>query len=105
MSILDLILRVIAVISTLASAIAMGTTNETLPLFTPFIQFKARYSDLPALTYVRKNLQYLLVALMLLAPSEIINTRRFECDLLSRSPCYWYQHTRVLLLPLSGYRA
>uniref|UniRef100_A0A453R6Z6 CASP-like protein n=1 Tax=Aegilops tauschii subsp. strangulata TaxID=200361 RepID=A0A453R6Z6_AEGTS len=44
-----------AVISTLASAIAMGTTNETLPLFTPFIQFKARYSDLPALTYVQNN--------------------------------------------------
>ncbi|KAM3194101.1 hypothetical protein ACQJBY_070639 [Aegilops geniculata] len=50
-SILDLILRVIAVIGTLASAIAMGTTNETLPLFTPFIQFKARYSDFPALTF------------------------------------------------------
>ncbi|KAE8798995.1 Casparian strip membrane protein 2 [Hordeum vulgare] len=55
-SMLDLILRVIAVVCTLASAIAMGTTNETLPLFTPFIQFKARYSDLPALTYTRKNL-------------------------------------------------
>uniref|UniRef100_A0A8I6YDB3 CASP-like protein n=2 Tax=Hordeum vulgare subsp. vulgare TaxID=112509 RepID=A0A8I6YDB3_HORVV len=50
-SMLDLILRVIAVVCTLASAIAMGTTNETLPLFTPFIQFKARYSDLPALTF------------------------------------------------------
>lgn len=62
-SILDLILRVIALIGTLASAIAMGTTNETLPLFTPFIQFKARYSDLPTLTYVQKNLQYLIALL------------------------------------------
>jgi hypothetical protein len=49
-SVLDLILRFIAIIGTLASAIAMGTTNETLPFFTQFIRFKAQYSDLPTLT-------------------------------------------------------
>ena len=56
-SILDLVLRVIAVVGTLASAIAMGTTDQTLPLFlTQLVLFKARYSDFPALTYVRKHL-------------------------------------------------
>jgi len=49
-SVLDLILRFIAIIGTLASAIAMGTTNETLPFFTQFIQFEAKYSDLPSFT-------------------------------------------------------
>ncbi|KAL5215316.1 hypothetical protein ABZP36_004468 [Zizania latifolia] len=29
----------------------MGTTNETLPFFTQFIQFEAKYSDLPSLTF------------------------------------------------------
>ncbi|KAJ4972841.1 hypothetical protein NE237_006015 [Protea cynaroides] len=50
-SILDFILRIVAVIGTLASAIAMGTTNETLPFFTQFIQFRAQYSDLPSFTF------------------------------------------------------
>ncbi|XP_042496637.1 casparian strip membrane protein 1-like [Macadamia integrifolia] len=50
-SILDFILRIVAVIGTLASAIAMGTTNETLPFFTQFIQFRAQYSDLPTFTF------------------------------------------------------
>ena len=50
LSVLDLILRFLAIIGTLASAIAMGTTNETLPFFTQFIRFKAQYSDLPTLT-------------------------------------------------------
>lgn len=49
-SILDLILRLLALIGTLGSAIAMGTTNETLPFFTQFIQFKAEYNDLPTFT-------------------------------------------------------
>jgi hypothetical protein len=49
-SVLDLILRFIAIIGTLGSAIAMGTTNKTLPFFTRFIRFKAQYSDLPSLT-------------------------------------------------------
>ncbi|XP_010258295.1 PREDICTED: casparian strip membrane protein 3 [Nelumbo nucifera] len=50
-SILDLVLRLVAVAGTLGSAIAMGTTNETLPFFTQFIRFKAQYSDLPSFTF------------------------------------------------------
>ncbi|KAJ0094406.1 hypothetical protein Patl1_15973 [Pistacia atlantica] len=48
-SILDLILRIIAAIGTLASAVAMGTTEQTLPIFSQFI-FRAKYNDLPTLT-------------------------------------------------------
>ena len=50
LSILDFVLRIIAVIGTVGSAVAMGTTNETLPFFTQFIQFKAQYNDLPTFT-------------------------------------------------------
>ncbi|CAA3008851.1 casparian strip membrane 3-like, partial [Olea europaea subsp. europaea] len=44
-------MRIVAVIGTLGSAIAMGTTNESLPLFTQFIHFRAQYSDLPTFTF------------------------------------------------------
>lgn len=46
-SVLDFILRIVAGFGTLGSAIAMGTTRQTLPFFTRFIRFKAVYSDLP----------------------------------------------------------
>ncbi|KAK4360732.1 hypothetical protein RND71_019684 [Anisodus tanguticus] len=51
MSILDLFIRIIAIIATLGSAIAMGTTNETLPFFTQSIRFRAKYNDLPTFTF------------------------------------------------------
>lgn len=50
-AILDFILRLVAIVATLASAIAMGTTNETLPFFTQFIQFSAQYEDFPTFTF------------------------------------------------------
>ncbi|KAK6922007.1 Casparian strip membrane protein domain [Dillenia turbinata] len=50
-SILDFILRIIAIVGTLGSAIAMGTTDETLPFVTQFIRFRARYNDLPTFTF------------------------------------------------------
>ncbi|KAF9626242.1 hypothetical protein IFM89_031369, partial [Coptis chinensis] len=50
-SILDFILRLGALVGTLGSAIAMGTTDETLPFFTQFIRFKAEYNDLPTFTF------------------------------------------------------
>lgn len=49
-AILDFILRLVAIVATLASAIAMGTTNETLPFFTQFIRFSAQYEDFPTFT-------------------------------------------------------
>ncbi|XP_073286516.1 casparian strip membrane protein 1-like [Primulina huaijiensis] len=50
-AVVDFILRIIALIATLASAIAMGTTDETLPFFTQFIRFRAKYNDLPMFTF------------------------------------------------------
>lgn len=49
-SILDLVIRAVAIVATLASAVAMGTTNETLPILNQFIQVKAQYNDLPTFT-------------------------------------------------------
>ncbi|KAL3813393.1 hypothetical protein ACJIZ3_014661 [Penstemon smallii] len=50
-AVLDFILRIVALIATLASAIAMGTTDESLPFFTQFIRFRAKYDDLPMFTF------------------------------------------------------
>ena len=49
-SVLDFVLRLVGIIATLASAITMATTNETLPFATRFIRFRAEYDDLPSLT-------------------------------------------------------
>lgn len=51
-AIVDLVLRVVALLGTLGSTVAMGTTNETLPFFTQFVQFKAQYNDIPTFTCV-----------------------------------------------------
>ncbi|XP_048226392.1 casparian strip membrane protein 4 [Ricinus communis] len=45
--ILDLVLRVFGAICTLGSAVAMGTTSQTLPSSSQFFRFRAKYNDLP----------------------------------------------------------
>ncbi|KAM3374269.1 casparian strip membrane protein 2 [Capsicum galapagoense] len=50
-AIFDFILRLCALVFALAAATTMGTTDETLPLFTQFFQFEASYDDLPAFSY------------------------------------------------------
>lgn len=50
LSVLDFILRVVAAIGTLASAIAMGTSRQTLPFVARFVRFRANYKDLPTFT-------------------------------------------------------
>lgn len=50
-AVLDFFLRILAIIAVLGSAIAMGTTNETLPIFTQFTRFRAKYNDLPTFTF------------------------------------------------------
>ncbi|GAB4859802.1 hypothetical protein Ancab_011282 [Ancistrocladus abbreviatus] len=50
-SILDFILRLAAIVAALAATITMGTTDQTLPFFTQFFQFRARYTDLPAFSF------------------------------------------------------
>uniref|UniRef100_A0A7N0UKD1 CASP-like protein n=1 Tax=Kalanchoe fedtschenkoi TaxID=63787 RepID=A0A7N0UKD1_KALFE len=78
LSILDFVIRVAAFVGTLASGIAMGTTDQRLPFFTRFIQFKAEYDDLPALTFfVAANgvvSAYLLILGMPLSVLHIIRT-------------------------------
>ncbi|PAN24970.1 hypothetical protein PAHAL_4G265800 [Panicum hallii] len=76
LSVLDLILRFIAIIGTLASAIAMGTTNETLPFFTQFIRFKAQYSDLPTLTFFVVANSIVCAYLILSLPLSIVHIIR-----------------------------
>ncbi|XP_030485020.1 casparian strip membrane protein 5 [Cannabis sativa] len=49
-SMLDFVLRLIGIVGTMASAIAMATTDETLPFATRFVRFKANYDDLPTFT-------------------------------------------------------
>ncbi|KAL7140996.1 hypothetical protein ABFS83_08G024700 [Erythranthe nasuta] len=50
-AVVDFFLRIVAIIATLASAISMGTTDESLPFFTQFIRFRAQYDDLPTFTF------------------------------------------------------
>ncbi|KAI3502495.1 hypothetical protein L1887_30591 [Cichorium endivia] len=47
-SLMDLILRIVGVVGTLGSSIAMGTTEQTLPFFTRFVRFNAQYDDFPS---------------------------------------------------------
>lgn len=51
-AIFDFILRICAVVVSLAAASAMGTSGETLPFFTQFFQFQAGYDDFPTFQYV-----------------------------------------------------
>ncbi|XP_065855071.1 casparian strip membrane protein 1-like [Euphorbia lathyris] len=60
MAILDFILRLGAVITTLSATVVMGTSDETLPFFTQFFQFEASYDDLP-------TLQFFVIAMALVA--------------------------------------
>ncbi|XP_057759531.1 casparian strip membrane protein 1-like [Arachis stenosperma] len=67
--IMDFILRIVAAVGTLAAAIAMGTTDETLPFATQFIRFRAEFDDLPSFVFfvVAKSLicGYLVLSLIL----------------------------------------
>ncbi|XP_062224800.1 casparian strip membrane protein 4 [Phragmites australis] len=75
-SIIDVFLRFIAIIGTIGSAIAMGTTNETLPFFTQFIQFEAKYSDLPSLTFFVAANAVVCTYLVLSIPLSIVHIIR-----------------------------
>jgi hypothetical protein len=50
LSLVDFILRLLAAAGTLASAVVTGTTDQTLPFFTQFLQFTAEYNDIPTFT-------------------------------------------------------
>ncbi|XP_030448946.1 casparian strip membrane protein 1-like [Syzygium oleosum] len=50
-AIFDFILRICAIVTALATAASMGTSEETLPFFTQFFQFQASYDDIPAFEF------------------------------------------------------
>ncbi|KAH0694857.1 hypothetical protein KY290_020263 [Solanum tuberosum] len=45
LSVFDLVLRIVAIVGTLAGAVAMGTAEQTLPFATQLVQFSAQYDD------------------------------------------------------------
>lgn len=51
-AVFDVVLRVCAAAAALGSTVAMATTEQTLPFFTQFFQFRASYDDLPTFTSV-----------------------------------------------------
>ncbi|GKA05383.1 casparian strip membrane protein 1 [Tanacetum coccineum] len=51
LAVFDVVLRIAGIATALGAAIAMGSTDQTLPFFTQFFQFKAEYDDLPAFTF------------------------------------------------------
>ncbi|KAL8248749.1 hypothetical protein R6Q59_005617 [Mikania micrantha] len=82
-AILDFFLRLIAIVGTLASAIAMATTNQTLPFFSQFVRFRAKFNDLPSFTFfvVASSIvsAYLILSLAFsilhIAKANLVNTR------------------------------
>ncbi|CAD6263470.1 unnamed protein product [Miscanthus lutarioriparius] len=75
-SIADVFLRFLSIVATIASAISMGTTNETLPFFTQFIQFEAKYSDLPSFTFFVAANAVVCTYLVLSIPLSIVHIIR-----------------------------
>ncbi|KAH8485358.1 hypothetical protein Peur_071009 [Populus x canadensis] len=51
LAIFDFVLRLGAVVTALAAAATMGTSDQTLPFFTQFFQFQASYDDLPTFQF------------------------------------------------------
>ncbi|XP_008391938.1 casparian strip membrane protein 1 [Malus sylvestris] len=60
MAIIDLVLRIGAIVAALAAAATMGTSDQNLPFFTQFFQFEASYDDMP-------SFQFFLIAMSLVA--------------------------------------
>ncbi|KAK8463121.1 hypothetical protein SEVIR_1G324000v4 [Setaria viridis] len=97
LAVLDLILRFVAVIATVGSAIAMGTTNQTLPFFTQFLRFKAQYDDLPTLTFFVVANSIVAAYLVLSIPLSIVHTIRSRAKY-SRLVLVFFDAVRQALL-------
>lgn len=61
LAIIDLILRIGAMVAALAAAATMGTSDQNLPFFTQFFQFEASYDDMPSFEYVILNFYIFLI--------------------------------------------
>nr|P0DI32.1 RecName: Full=Casparian strip membrane protein 1; Short=TkCASP1 [Taraxacum kok-saghyz] len=51
LAVFDVVLRIAGIAAALGAVIAMGSTDQTLPFFTQFFQFKAEFDDLPVFTF------------------------------------------------------
>ncbi|XP_060174567.1 casparian strip membrane protein 1 [Lycium barbarum] len=71
-AIFDLILRIAAIASAIGAAVAMATTEETLPFFTQFFQFEANYDDLPTFTFFVIAMALVVAYLVLSVPFSIV---------------------------------
>ncbi|GFP82712.1 casparian strip membrane protein 1 PjCASP1 [Phtheirospermum japonicum] len=71
-AIFDLILRISAATAALAATIVMGTTEQTLPFFTQFFQFRASYDDLPTFTFFVIAMAIVTGYLILSVPFSIV---------------------------------
>ncbi|KAK9921361.1 hypothetical protein M0R45_029872 [Rubus argutus] len=60
LAIIDLVLRIGAIVAALAAAATMGTSDQNLPFFTQFFQFEASYDDMP-------SFQFFLIAMSMVA--------------------------------------
>ncbi|KAK1411917.1 hypothetical protein QVD17_32772 [Tagetes erecta] len=70
--IIDLILRICAIATTLAAAAVMGTTSQNLQFFTQFFQFQASYDDFPTFTFFLAGNAITCVYLVLSLPFSIV---------------------------------
>ncbi|KAF5747784.1 casparian strip membrane protein 2-like [Tripterygium wilfordii] len=75
-AILDLLLRISAMVSALAAAAAMGTSDETLPFFTQFFQFQASYDDIPTFEFFLISMSLVAGYLLLSLPFSIVTIIR-----------------------------
>ncbi|KAE8021713.1 hypothetical protein FH972_007579 [Carpinus fangiana] len=79
-SILDFILRIVAFLGTVGSAIGMATTNETLPFVTQFVRFRAEYNDLPMFTFFVIANSIVSAYLLLSLPLSIFHILRSSAE-------------------------
>ncbi|XP_027361527.1 CASP-like protein 7 [Abrus precatorius] len=85
LSIMDFILRIIGAIATIGSALAMGTTNETLPFATQFIRFRAEFDDIPTFVFfvtVNSVVCGYLVLSLVLSVFHIVRSRAVKSRIL-----------------------
>ncbi|CAA7026765.1 unnamed protein product [Microthlaspi erraticum] len=76
LSIFDFLLRLGAIVAALAAAATMGTSDETLPFFTQFLQFQASYDDLPTFQFFVIAIAIVAGYLVLSLPFSVITIIR-----------------------------
>uniref|UniRef100_A0A1J3G8N2 CASP-like protein n=1 Tax=Noccaea caerulescens TaxID=107243 RepID=A0A1J3G8N2_NOCCA len=76
LSIFDFLLRLGAIVAALAAAATMGTSGETLPFFTQFLQFQASYDDLPTFQFFVIAIAIVAGYLVLSLPFSVITIIR-----------------------------